>query len=97
MTLNAEIEKFVRSPEPKTLYHLIGSCVAQGGAEGLAALRRLAEDDYGGIFDAFEFQAPAATSLSDFRDAAPVAGSATRLTPTAPLRPNRRRTQRSRG
>lgn len=70
MPWNADIERFIQAPtDPAGLYALIDACLAEGGAQGLANLRRLAEDKYGGRFDAWEIQRPAGTCLILFGEA----------------------------
>jgi hypothetical protein len=64
MTLLSEIEAYLGRPQTLSrAFELIDACVATGGAAGAYGLRRLAEDDYGGMTFKYEVQAPAATCL----------------------------------
>jgi hypothetical protein len=64
MALLEDIEAYVGRPQtlPRGI-QLMEACVATGGAAGAYGLRRLAEDDYGGMTFKYEVQAPAATCL----------------------------------
>jgi hypothetical protein len=64
MSLSADIEQFLHEPtDYVALFRLIDACLEQGGAQGLANLRRLAEDV------GYEIQRPAATCLLLFGEA----------------------------
>lgn len=70
MSLLSEVDAFTQTAVgPEKLYELIAKCVELGGAEGLLALRRMAEDDYGGITYKYELQAPPTSSLVLFGEA----------------------------
>lgn len=70
MSLLSEVDDFTQTATgPEKLYELIAKCLKVGGAEGLLALRRMAEDDYGGITYKYELQAPPTSSLILFGEA----------------------------
>ena len=69
MSLATDIESYtISAAGPSELYQLIGRCLSNGGATGLAGLRRLAEADYGGITFKFELQSPAAAAMVLFAE-----------------------------
>lgn len=66
--LRDRVESFIQKGQGD-LYALLHECVRDGSAEGLACVRRLFEDMYGGITFNFELKAPAAWTLAVWREA----------------------------
>jgi hypothetical protein len=62
--LRDKVEDFIanRADSPE-LYELLSECMDDGTVEGLACVRRLFEDMYGGITFNFELKAPRASCL----------------------------------
>jgi hypothetical protein len=62
--LRDRVEDFIaHRAHPEELYELILECINDATVEGLACVRRLYEDMYGGITFNFELKAPAAACL----------------------------------
>ena len=67
-TLRQRIESFIENGDGD-LYALLHECVRDGTSEGLSCARRLYEDMYGGITYNLELKAPAAWTLTLWREA----------------------------
>jgi hypothetical protein len=62
--LRDKVEDFIANrADPPELHELLSECMDDGSVEGLACVRRLYEDMYGGITFNFELKAPPASCL----------------------------------
>ena len=62
--LRDKVEDFIANrANPTELYELLSGCMDDGSVEGLACVRRLYEDMYGGITYNFELKAASASCL----------------------------------